>query len=223
MIYIILVVLVILVYVFFDLINAQFKSKVKERKPDHVNPRKTDLNEIYKDITLEPYGCFSSLDEKFFLKKETDSSIIISNKQDTIDLIKKVNDNGFDIYANKILHKDLDKLDIFELGVLGKLAGYNYLSVYKIDENTQGKVYLTYSPPMDKAEGKLSVSDLPGYTLKSKPGQFTNETEKAPGKELSCGYPCNPSSGEIYMCGSVGYPDIKTPSRFAVYHIKERF
>jgi hypothetical protein len=25
-----------------------------------------------------------------------------------------------------------------------------------------------------------------------------------------------------YMCGSVGYPDIKTPPRFAVYHILEK-
>ena len=218
-IYIILFVSVLLVYVFFDLINAQFKSKKEPIKRD--KPRKTDLNEIYKDITLEPYGCFSSLGEKFFLNKETDSGIIISNKQDIIDLIKQVNDNGFDIYANNILHKDLDNLSIFELGILGKLVGYNYLSVYNINENTRGKVYLTYSPPMDKAEGKLTVSDLPGYTLKPKPGKFTNEEEKAPGKELSCGYPCNSSSSEIYMCGSVGYPDIKTPARFAVYHIKE--
>ena len=70
MIYIILFVSVLLVYVFFDLINAQFKSKKEPIKRD--KPRKTDLNEIYKDITLEPYVWFSSLGGKFFLKKETD-------------------------------------------------------------------------------------------------------------------------------------------------------
>ena len=31
-------------------------------------------------------------------------------------------------------------------------------------------------------------------------------------------------NGEVkqYMCGSVGFPDIKTPSRFAVYKIAEK-
>jgi hypothetical protein len=37
--------------------------------------------------------------------------------------------------------------------------------------------------------------------------------------EPVCGYPCK---GENFMCGSVGFPDIKSPTRFAVYLIAER-
>ena len=69
------------------------------------------------------------------------------------------------------------------------------------------------------------------YTLTPSLNNYTNETEKAPGKELSCGYPCMPNGKpetfvennvvKQYMCGSVGFPTIKTPSRFAVYKIVE--
>jgi hypothetical protein len=62
----------IIIYKLFDLINHQFKNKeitIPEKQENKVRPKKTDLNEIYKDISLKPYGCYSSLDEKFFLKK----------------------------------------------------------------------------------------------------------------------------------------------------------
>ena len=81
-------------------------------------------------------------------------------------------------------------------------------------------------------ENNYTVSDLPNYTLTPKLNNYTNEEEKAPGKEMSCGYPCLPNNKPLtfvengitkqYMCGSVGYPDIKTPPRFAVYKIVER-
>ena len=67
--------------------------------------------------------------------------------------------------------------------------------------------------------------------LTPKLNNYTNEEEKAPDKELSCGYPClSDGDPEIfndndtkrqYMCGSVGYPNIKTQIRFAVYKIVE--
>jgi len=209
-----------------------------------VTPRKTDLTEIYKDITLQPYGCFSSLDEKFFSKQINpysknsvfDSGILINNDSDIRQLIQQVINNGFDKYGYNILNKyesipdGYKKMNIIEIGILGKLAGYNYLSIYKIDETTRGRIYLTYSPPMDDdIDGNIIKTDLPGYTLTPKINKYTNEEEKAPGKELSCGHPCMSNdqilkydSDKQYMCGSTAYPNIKTPSRFAVYHIKEK-
>jgi len=256
-------VLGIIVYKLFDLINVQFKEKetpVLEKQAKKVRPKRTDLNEIYKDISLKPYGCYSSLDEKFFLKKINpyvdtnifDSGIIISENRRTDDmreLIQRVINNGFEPFAYKMLHKyDSDpngyskNMNIIEIGILGKLAGYNFLSVYKIDEHTRGKIYLTYSPPMDdqleynytekEFNSNLTKPDA-GYTLTPRLNNYTNEEEKAPGKELSCGYPCLPYDKPLtfeedgvtkqYMCGSVAYPNIKTPPRFAVYQIVEKF
>jgi hypothetical protein len=265
MIYLILFVVILgtILFKLFDMINVQFKSSIKQQDnliiPITKIPTKTQLTEIYKDITIEPYGCFSSLDEKFFLKQMNpynnknifDSGIIISEDKRTDDmreLIQQVINNGFDQYGYSMLHKydnDPDgyskNMNIKEIAVLGKLAGYNYLSVYKLDENTRGKIYLTYSPPMDKQLGynttkeeytrNLTQSENT-YTLTPKLNNYTNEQEKAPGKELSCGYPCLPYNKPMtfvekgitkqYMCGSVGYPDIKTPPRFAVYQIIEK-
>jgi hypothetical protein len=213
-------------------------------------PSKTDITEIYNDIYLEPYGCFSLLDEKFFQKqinihskiKTYDSGIIIKNNQDIKTLVNRVINNGFDTYGYHIIRKyngDFNKTTIVELGILGKLAGYNYLSVYKIGLHARGNVYLTYSPPMDKqltynADSKiykdnLSVSDHPDYTLTPKLNNYTNEQENTPGKELSCGYPCLDGDKPIMfgkdkqlMCGSAAYPNIKTPTRFSVYRISEK-
>ena len=252
MIYIILFITIIGVVLFklFRSINTQSKPKSVERT---IVPSKTDLTDIFKDISLQPYGCFSSLDEKFFLKQKNpysgnlDSGIVISDTDatnDTHELIEKVKNNGFETYAYYIYNKYNNMPDgynknmsILELGVLGKLAGYNYLSIYKLNKNTRGKVYLTYSPPLDDdAESDytdlITKSDLPEYTLTPKLNNYTNEEEKTKGKELSCGYPCLPYDKPLtfkekgvtkqYMCGSVGYPNIKTPPRFAVYKIVEK-
>ena len=225
-------------------------------------PNNKTLNEMYRDIYLEPYGCFTNLKDHFFLKKINpyskqkvfDSGIIISENEttkDMLELINKVIINGYDIYGNSILEKysgtDFKHVNIEEIGVLGKLAGYNYLSIYKTNLRDRGKIYLTYSPPMessitetigpnytiDQYNSHLVKSDLPNYTLTPKLNKYTNEQERAPDKELSCGYPCfkddephtfTDSNGEQrqYMCGSVAYPGIKTPHRYSVYHIAER-
>jgi hypothetical protein len=228
----------------YNRINNQFKLK----PPNQTKQNKTDLTDIYKDIYLEPYGCFSSLDEKIFLKEINnysnknifDSGIIISeNKTDTDlrDLINRVKSNGYDKYANTILakyNKDPDeflkKINIIEIGTLGKLAGYSYLSIYKTNEHSLGKIFLTYSPPMDNNDNKTK-SDLPTYTLTPILNNYTNEQEQN-GKPLACGYPCLQNNEPLtftdngvkkqYMCGSFAYPNIKTPSRFAVYHIAEK-
>ena len=207
-------------------------------------PSVNQLHDFYKDIKIEPYGCFSELDEKFFQKQLNpytntfDSLIIINdNSSDVNDLIDKVNNNGYDIYANNIKNKypDITKISIQEIATLGKLLGYN-ISIYKINKNKRGKIYLSYSPPMDEiveeySSKNLTKSDLPDYTLTPKLNNYTNEIEKEKGKELSCGYPClqdeNPDTfvkdnvTKQYMCGSVGYPNIKTSTRFSVYKIIE--
>ena len=129
-------------------------------------------------------------------------------------------------------------MNIHEIGVLAKLAGYNYISVYKLNEMTRGNIYLSYSPPLDNQVDtnenyQKSLTKPESYTLTPKLNQFTNEIEKAEGKELSCGYPCLKNgkdpftfkeNGVVkqYMCGSTGFPDIKTPTRFAVYRIAEK-
>ena len=246
MLFIILFVVIIGIFLFklYDLINNQFNLKPQPR----TRPNKSDLTDMYKDIYLEPYGCFSSLDEKIFLKEINkysnqfifDSGIVITESEinsNLRDLIKRVMNNGYDKYANKILNKyDSDpdgyskKISIVEIGTLGKLAGYNYLSIYKINKTTRGKIFLTYSPPMDDKDNKMK-SDLPNYTLTPILNNYTDE-EHENGKELACGYPCSENNEPLtftekgvtkqYMCGSFGYPNIKTPPRFAVYHIAEK-
>ena len=51
-----------------------------------------------------------------------------------------------------------------------------------------------------------SKPDLPDHSLTK-------------GNSDVCGHPCN--DGSNYMCGSIVYPNIKTPPQFAVYHIVE--
>ena len=210
-----------------------------------------NFTENLKDITIEPYGCFSNLKDKFFLKsinpysknKQFDSGIIISDhsvKNDLRRLIKNVLKNGYDLYGNKLLKKyktnyDYENMPIKEIATLAKLSGYNYISIYKTGLHSKGNVYLTYSPPMktsvtdiynnfnsEQYQELLEKSDLLDYKL----------TPELNENSLKCGYPCLPfnkpstfkdSNGKIrqYMCGSISYPTIKTPPRYAVYKITE--
>jgi hypothetical protein len=233
------------------------KKILKELPAVAKRPNKQRLNDIYRDIKIEPYGCFTNLKGKFFLKrinpyakiKEYDSGIFIAdhNATEMKRIIDKVIENGFDEYGYHIIKKypndDFNNLSIHEIATLGKLSGYNYISVYKTStKQSRGNIYLTYSPPMEKEIGtnyteeqynsELTKTDLPGYLLTPRLNKYTNESEKAPGKDLSCGYPCTSSgkpelitdsSGNVnqYMCGSVTYPDIKTPPRYSVYRIVE--
>jgi len=162
-----------------------------------------------------------------------DSGIVISERNTDNDmraLLEQINKNGFDIYANKIYNmydsKGYNNMSILEIATVGKLAGYNYLSIYKIDEHTRGKIILSYSPPLDNIQTqKLTSSDLPDFRLVTPVNGYTNEEEKAPGKVFGCGYPCyknkklDINGDKEYMCGSVSYPSIKTPPRYAVYKI----
>ena len=242
---IIILVLAILgsLFVFKRLKNNKFRK-----------PSKTQITDYYKNIDIEPVGCFEGVEDKFFLKdlnvysstKVYDSGIIISDTNldtDMRNLIKQVMNNGYDVFAFEMLDKydkgNYKNMNMKEIATLGKLAGYSYMSLYKLDEKSRGKIYLTYSPPLDYSldynytdeQYKKALSKPNDFTLTPKLNNYTNELEKAPGKELSCGYPCLPggkvqvfkdASGNErqYMCGSVAYPSIKTGTRFSVYKIK---
>ena len=137
-------------------------------------------------------------------------------------------------------------ITILEVAKLAKLNGYNYISILKGPNSTHSysKIYLTYTPPTissaiykysanfteDEFNSILTDSDLPDYSLTPKLNNFTNENDSGQTKELACGLPCitdnkpetfTDSSGVVrqYMCGSVNYPTLKTPERYAVYKI----
>jgi hypothetical protein len=216
--------------------------KMLNKNPTSVGTYPTFYQTV-SNISIEPYGCFSNLEEKFFEKQVNmyskkgipDSGIIISRHRtdhDMRDLLDQINENGFGLYANTIFKKynsvGYNKMSIIEIAVVAKLAGYNYLSIYKIDQHTRGKIILSYSPPLDNIQTKkLTASDLPNYTLTPPINGYTHEEARDPGKVLACGYSCVENDKEdtfgdgknVYMCGSVAYPNIKTPPRYAVYKI----
>lgn len=204
------------------------------------------LFDVFSDIRLEPYGCYMNIKDDFFTsqinpyasnEKIPDSGIIINNDQTLKRLIEKIAKNGFQQYAVSLNQKTFDSLSLHELGVLAKLAGYNYLSIYKMDPKNRGKVYMTYSPPLsseipqrytqDEFNKALLPTDLDEYTLTPVFGQHTNEVENKQSKQLACGFSCNETFIDPngikreYMCGSKNYPTIKTPTRYAVYKIVE--
>jgi len=207
-------------FVLFNSVSSQFK---REEPPEKL-PSVSDVSEIHKDIYLEPHGCFSSLEEKFFATKidhdKYDSGSILKNNEDIKRLVEKIINDGYDIFGYKLVNKynnNYDNINIIELGILGKLSGYNYISVFSYDESRRGDVYLTYSPPMDR---QLSYEpNNPEFK------QFISKSDVnfslTKDNSSVCGYPCKGDS-KGFMCGSVGFPDIKSPTRFAVYRIAER-
>ena len=64
-------------------------------------------------------------------------------------------------------------------------------------------------------KSNLSISDVPKLKV-----QALNSSSEEQGV---CGYPCiGVDQKKNFKCGSVGYPTIKTPTRFAVYKIAEK-
>jgi hypothetical protein len=259
------IILIIIFFTISSLIILFGFKKITNNSSSAVTRKKTYLGKKFTDtigdISIEPYGCFADLKDKFFIKKinpyskikQYDSGIIISEhntKKDLQRLTRNVIKNGYDLYGNKILKiyktsYDYENMPIKEIASLAKLSGYNYLSIYKIGKHNKGNVYLTYSPPMKRTlsdvykyteeqyNNALEKTNLIDYTLTPELNKYTNEQLKEPGKQLSCGYPCLPfnqpstfkdTDGTIrqYMCGSIAYPTIKTPPRYAVYKIIEK-
>ena len=202
------------------------------------------LTDIIKDINIRPIGCFTNIKDLYFKScinpyskdKKEDSGIRITNyPEDIINLINIVIQNGYDLYGNEIKNiykgSDYSNLNIKQLSSLGYLSGYRYISIYKNDINEHKNIFFSYGPPQPDRDTDFK-SDLPDYQLTPKFNNYTNENENESGKELSCGYPClKDKQPEIfvengikkqYMCGSITYPTIKTPPRYAVYEIYEK-
>ena len=207
-------------FILFKTVDSQFKHE----EPLEKLPSVSDVSEIHKDIYLEPHGCFSSLEEKFFATKihhdKYDSGLILKNNEDIKRQVGKIINDGYDVFGYRMLNKynnKYDNINIVELAILGKLSGYNYISVFSYDENRRGDVYLTYSPPMER-QLEYQPNDPVFKQFISKSDVKLSLTKK---EEPVCGYPCKGNS-KGFMCGSVGFPDIKSPTRFAVYRIAER-
>jgi hypothetical protein len=172
-----------------------------------------------KDIKLQPLGCFYNLDEKFFYKKinpfakikEFNSLFVVQNDSDFSNLIEEVKNNGFSNYIDT-LDKNYNNLTLQQLAVLGVFAGYNYISLYKKNESEYGKIYLSYSPPMDRHNiyGNFTQKEYNQSLLKP------DLPKEALVKE--CGFSCKDPG---YMCGSANHPNIKNTPRFAVYQMVE--
>ena len=192
------------------------------------------IKDIYKEIN--PYST----------TQEYDSGIIIDDKDINSklkNLIITVINNGYDIYGKKLL-KEYEKsgytgVSLLDLGILGKLSGYNYMSISKQDiSDLEGfKVYYTYSPPTvsssiykygynftdEDFESVKTDSEFPVSSLVKKTGNSNTDSKL-------CGHPCllngKPdtfvdSKGETknYMCGSNTFPTLKSPELFAIYKI----
>jgi hypothetical protein len=222
----------------FALQNTDFCPVVKK-------PNISTVSDLIKDIGIKPVGCFTNVADLYFIscvnpystKKVIDSGIRITKyPEDIVTLINRVIQNGYDLYGNKIKNNykgtDYSNLDIKELATLGYLSGYRFMSIYKNDLNEKKNIFYSYGPPQSDQDTIMN-SDLPNYTLTPKLNNYTNENENAPGKELSCGYPCfkdkKPETfiengvQKQYMCGSITYPTIKTPPRYSVYQIFEKY
>jgi len=215
--------------------------------PIVIKPSFDTIADTIGSIDIKPVGCYTNIKGLFFTScinpystsKIQDSGIFISNyPNDMVTLIKRVIDNGYDLYGNKILNKynstDYSDLDLLEIATLGYLTGYRFMSIYKTDNSNFKQIFFSYSQPMNSNEtlNDFAKPDLNGYTLTPKLNGYRNENENSPEKELSCGFPCLKNGKAItfkegdvtkqYMCGSVVYPTIKTPPRYAVYEIFEK-
>jgi len=249
MILVLIIFLILIFFIYYKNSKSGLDNVVHNRFcPVVNNPSFSTTVDILNDITIKPIGCFTNISTLCFTScvnpysKEsvTDSGINITKYPDDIKtLIKTVIKNGYDIYGNKILDKykktDYSNLSLIELGTLGYLIGYRYISISSNGYNNQNNIFFSYSPPMDDKvdEKHIAKSDLPNYTLTPKLDNYSNEMNTKPGKELSCGYPClqNKTSQTFvdsdgvtkqYMCGSVAFPSIKTPARYSVYQLIEK-
>ena len=215
--------------------------------PVVIKPSFDTITETIDNIDIKPVGCYTNIKGLFFTScinpystsKIQDSGIFISKyPNDMVTLVKRVIQNGYDKYGNRILNKynktDYSDLDLLEIATLGYLSGYRFMSIYKLDALNIKQIFFSYSQPMSSNESlnDFAKPDLKGYTLTPKLDNYKNENENSPEKELSCGFPCLKNGKPVtfkdngttkqYMCGSVVYPTIKTPPRYAVYEIFEK-
>lgn len=232
-------------------IDLGLQQKSKSKNIINTNER------YYDNIKLNPYGCFKNLKSNFFEKiinpynknlqgDNYTSGLILSDNEKDKDIQKLIHiviDNGFEAYGKRILKKydsvknGFREVSLKEIGTLAKLAGYNYVSVYKYGPDSGGTIYLTYSPPMVSdihsnfgydytSDEYNSILTKPSYPIET----LTPKISDLDTDNIRCGYPCTnngvldtfiDSSGNkrCYMCGSVGYPTINTSEIYSVYKI----
>ena len=184
-------------------------------------------------IKLQPYGCFTNIEDHFFFKKINpfskiktfDSGIVISenrNNDDFKDLLNIVSNNGFSKYSDAIKSKynqNFKDITLGEIAVLSLYAGYSYISVNKMNYDSPPRIYLTYSPPMNRHNiyGSFNEKDFSKNISKI---NLPNLKVIASSSDQSCGYHCGPfDKVSDYTCGSISDPSIKTPPRVSVYKI----
>ena len=177
---------------------------------DFVNLAKSIKNPA-KQIKVTHYGCFKDIDEKFFTRKINpfstvktfDSAFVVSSENDFSKLVSKATSNGFGTYASSINYKNAN---VQELGALALFTGYSYVSICKQSPDGNSDIYFSYSPPMTKhnVSGQFTPQEYKKYLAK-------------PEQMKMCGYPCN--AEDIYGCGSITYPTIKSPALYSVYHV----
>jgi len=241
---ILIIVIILIVSIYWYYHNNYSKLSNISTCPVIKKPSSFTLTDIIKDIDIKPVGCFTNIADLYFKscinpysknKIEDNGIRIINYPEDIINLINLVVQNGYDLYANNIKNTykgtDYSNLDIKEIASLGYLSGYRFMAIYKNDINEHKNVFFSYGPPQTDSESE-SKSDLPDYTTTPKLNNYKNENETGNGKELSCGYACfkdkKPQTfvengiTKQYMCGSITYPTIKTPPRYAVYEIYEK-
>ena len=202
--------------------------------------KNSNFNTITGDILIKPIGCYINIIDQFFsscinpysTQKNPDNGIwVMYYPNDIIAVINQSINNGFDLYGNKILNKyrgtDYKDLSLIELATLGYFCGYTFISITNF--NGLNQIFFSYSQPLSTTNGQIAKPDLP-FTLMPKQNGYTNEVENVYGKELSCGNVClkdnkpqiDPVSGNVYTCGSILSPTIKTPPRYSVYQIYEK-
>jgi len=243
--------IIIFILVIFNCNNSKLKSSlstVNDICPIINKPNFSTVNDPINNINIEPIGCFTNVKDLFFIScinpysnnQIEDSGIeIINYPNDIINLTKQVIKNGYDLYGNTILNKyrgtDYSNLSLIEFATLTYLCGYRYMSILSNGTDSKHEIFISYSQPMGDLTDNDSIAkpDLPTYTLIPTNGNYAHENNLKSGKELSCGYPClkdgkpqtfsdNYGTLRQYMCGSVVYPTIKTPPRYAVYKIFEK-
>ena len=162
-------------------------------------------NKKPEDISVKPYGCFKDLNERFFIRKLNPFSKV------------KIFNSVFVISENS-MQRDFQTLfdEITQLGTLCLYAGYSYMSIFKTSLDGNMRIYFSYSPPMNRLNisGQFNQKEYNKYLLKSD----LNYSLKFSSSETMCGYPCN-SKNPDYYCGSLNYPNIKSPATFAVYSV----
>jgi hypothetical protein len=161
-----------------------------------------------KEIKVVNYGCFKDIDEKFFIRKINpfstiktfDSAFVISNENDFSRLLDKVKSNGF----GNSLQSKYPNINVQDLGILAAFAGYSYVSICKDSPSGIPEIYFSYSPPMTK---QIFA-----------PQDYTKYLAKPVSNGPDCGFSCSPGGSEY--CGSVNYPNIKSPAMYSVYSVK---